>query len=402
MIAYNPHYISNLKLLQKTKQWFPLRLLTYKQYKQTEAKYTVMFYSPNTFVKIGLFIFTLLALLGVLGLYMLLFGQLVSSGNEFIFATFTSVLFAIGCFTVLEKLIKTKQLYNSGVDEALLYAALSFVCAGICFVLYNNNNNYYYNDYSNTLLTMLCLFLPFVIFASIRYIDTLTTLVSVSVVYTISFLLIMKLGAFTTVIMPFALMLLSAVIYYVAHLQLQNKALILWHTIIHTCRGAAMLVFYVVGNYFVVRECSITYFNTPLNEGDDIPLAIVFYVFTAIVPIAYIYYGLIKKDKLPLWIGLLLVAAAALTFKYYFSLGHPEISLTVAGIVLISSAYAAIRYLKTDKHGITFNEELNDDTLLKTNMEALTIVQGFSTTQTPAKDTFGGGDFGGAGAGANF
>ena len=117
------------------------------------------------------------------------------------------------------------------------------------------------------------------------------------------------------------------------------------------------------------------------------------------------FYGLKQKDKVLLWMGLLLVALSALTFKYYFSLGHPEISLTIAGIVMISIAYLSIRYLKTDKHHITFKEEIDEDNFLKLNAEALVMVQSFTQpitiTNTSAED-FGGGGFGGGGSGSDF
>lgn len=400
MIAYNLQFISNLKLIQKVKQWFALGLLTVEQKNKALKKYSVSFYNPNLFVKIGLFIFTLFAISGTLGMFSLFFIDTLSHGDSKLFSIITCVVFSIGCIVVLEHYIKVKQLYRSGVDEALLYAALGFVLAGICFIIFDIES--YDNNYQNSALLVLFLFLPFTIIASIRYIDTLTTLVSVAIVYAISFILIMKLGNVAKLIMPFALMLLSVIIYYVAHLNQQRLALSTWHNNINTCKAIAMIVFYVAGNYFVIRESSVEFFDMQLSQDEDIPLAIVFYVFTTVVPIAYIYYGLVKKDKLPLWIGLVLVAVAALTFKYYFSLGHPEISLTIAGSLLMAIAYMAVRYLKTDKHGITFKEEINEDNFLTTNMEAITIVQGFGTNDAPPKDTFGGGSFGGGGAGADF
>ncbi len=400
MIAYNLQFLNNLKLIQKVKQWFALGLLSFDQKNEAIIKYSVLFYNPNLFVKIGLFVFTLFAISGALGMFSLFFIDTLSHGDSKLFSIITCVVFSIGCITVLEHYIKVKQLYSSGVDEALLYATLGFILAGICVVVFDVESNTI--NYQNTILLILFLFLPFTIAASIRYIDRLTTLVSVGSVYAISFILLLKLGNVAKLIMPFALMLLSLIIYFVAYINQVRLALNAWRINLNTCKAIALIVFYVAGNYFVIRECSINCFDMQLNQDEDIPLAIVFYIFTAAVPIGYIYYGLIKKDKLPLWIGLVLVAVAALTFKYYFSLGHPETSLTIAGGVLMAIAYMAIRYLKTDKYGITFKEQIDEDNYFTANMEALTVVQGFGNSDAPPKDTFGGGSFGGGGAGTDF
>ena len=62
--------------------------------------------------------------------------------------------------------------------------------------------------------------------------------------------------------------------------------------------------------------------------------------------------------------------------------------------------------MKTPKHGITFEEDKDEDHFLKTNAEALIIAQSFSqqgqniSQQDDVK--LGGGDFGGAGAGNQF
>ena len=168
----------------------------------------------------------------------------------------------------------------------------------------------------------------------------------------------------------------------------------------------ALLVFYISCNYFVIRESSIEFFNLNLQEGEDIPLAIVFYILTALVPILYVYYGLKRKDKVLLWIGLALIAAAAFTFKYYFSLGHPDVSLTLAGIAMIAIAYISIKYLKTPQKGITFEKEIDEDNFFKTNIEAIIIAQSFSqqadSIQTESTTEFGDGEFGGAGSGGKF
>lgn len=406
MIAYNQTVINNISILKKARKWYALNLLKRDQLELANKKYPMNIYNPNLFIKIGLFIFTLFAILALLGLFALFFftGRNSLDGEK-LFSIVAPIIFTVACIFTLEKFIKAKMIYRSGVDEALLYAAIVFLYSALYFMINYVSPKFTEND----LLLLLLIIFPFIAFAAIRYIDTIVTIAAFIIFYAIWFLFILKIGTVAKLIMPFAMMILSILIYRVVKKQQLNSKLIGWKNGLITCEAIAMIVFYLAGNYFVIRESSIEFFNLELSKGEDVPLAILFYVFTAIVPIIYIYLGLNKKNKISLWIGLLLVVLSALTFKYYFSLGHPEISLTIAGIIMIAIAYVSIRYLKTDKHGITFKEEIDEDNFLKTNAEALAIVQTFSHTGDANqevvqgnKDTFGGGNFGGAGSGSDF
>ena len=98
--------------------------------------------------------------------------------------------------------------------------------------------------------------------------------------------------------------------------------------------------------------------------------------------------------------GLAAVAAGAITFKYYFSLGHPEVVLTLTGACLIAVAYFSIRYLRMHKHGLTFEADPDEDGFILTNAEALLQARTFGhTPHAPVHRTeFGGGSAGGGGA----
>jgi len=398
MIAYNQEFITNLALVKKAKQWYARNFISDAQMATIQKKYHTDFYNPNLFVKIGLFIFTSIAVSAALGFYTL-FCFTASNGLELSdsFPIFTCVFFAALCIGGLELFIRNKLIYRSGVDEALLYSALGFILSGILFSIDD--------DSTNGMLVTSILFLPFLVAASIRYIDTIASIFTVLCVYTLFFLFLLKLGDIAKLIMPFALMILSAAIYVIAKKQKQKAFLLPWKNCLIAAECIAMIVFYLSCNYYVIRESSIEFFDMELAIGEDIPLAFVFYFLTASVPLLYVFMGLKNKDKISLWIGLLLVAIAVLTFKYYFSLGHPEITLTIAGIIMIMVAYFSIRYLKTDKHGITFKEDIDEDNFLKTHAEALLVAQSFSqqvhTPQQP-ENNLGGGNFGGAGSGDKF
>jgi uncharacterized membrane protein YgcG len=140
-----------------------------------------------------------------------------------------------------------------------------------------------------------------------------------------------------------------------------------------------------------------------ITEGEDIPFAFIFYVFTIFIPVAYLYFGLRKKDVVMLRVSLLVIAFSAFTFKYYFSLGHPEITLTLAGITLIAISIGVMRYLKIMRNGFT-RDNLLSEQWGNMNIEAFLISQTMGGNQSAIaqSDMPGGGRFGGGGASSDF
>lgn len=396
MKAYNSDTLFNTSLKRKAENWLAQKLISEEQHEVISKSYSHYLYTPNIFVKIGLFLFTCFIILAASGIYFLLFASgFNNSGNDFFI--FTSLFFSVACFVALELLIRSKYVYNAGSDEALLYVGLLSLFIFLFTITDNSGEN-------NALL-LPCLSLPFIAFAVIRYADRITTLALCFCVYTILFLSILKFGNVAKMIMPFALMLSSAIIYFQTKKFKNKPNLFYWRSCIGVIEYVTLFVFYASCNYFVIRESSVAFFDLQLAYRQDIPLAFLFYILTASVPILYVYFGLKQKDKTLLWSGLILLAASAITFKYYFSLGHPEISLTIAGILLIMVAYFAINYFKFPKHGITFEEETDANSFLRSNAEALIILEGMtqeSPTTTQDGFEFGGGQSGGAGSGGSY
>ena len=397
MKAYNSNTIFNSAIKQKAENWFAKKLISENQYEAITNRYSNYLYTPNIFVKIGLFLFTCFIILAGFGIYFLMFSAgFNSSGNSFFI--FTSLFFAITCFAALELLIKSKHIYNAGSDEALLYVGLISLLVFIFAVTG-------FNGEDNTLF-IACISLPFITFAVIRYADRIATLALCFCVYTILFLFILKFGDVAKMVMPFVLMLFSVVLYFQTKKLKTNSKLDYWHSCIGLIGYVALLVCYASCNYYVIRESSVSFFDLQLADGQDIPLAFLFYFLTASVPVIYIYFGLKQKDKTLLWSGLILLAISAITFKYYFSLGHPEISLTLAGFLLIAVAYLAINYFKVPKQGITFEEDIDANSFLRGNAEALIVLEGMtqetSETTTQNDFEFGGGQSGGAGSGGSY
>jgi hypothetical protein len=402
MIAYNQTLLNNLRIHKVAKRWFANELISAEQMGKVITNYKTDHFKPNVFIKIGLFIFSFFIIGAALGLYSLFTMALLynSNGDGIVaYSIVACVLFGTACFFFLEKFIQWRNWYSNGMDDALLYNGLGFLLSIIIFSMSNNLND------EDAFLIVCMVYLPFLTAAVIRYADRVVTIAAVVCSYMIFFLIVMKTGSTAKFVMPFAFMALSGIYYFAARKMLVTPSAVNYKGCLTVLKTISLIVFYISGNYFVIRECSIEFFRLELGPGQDIPMAFIFYIFTALVPLAYLFFGLKRKDKLMVWVALLLTAAAVLTFKYYFSLGHPEVTLTIAGLVMMGVAYGSIKYLATDKYGITFKDDPNEDNFLKSNAEALVIAQSFSQAPVQSADSgvqMGGGEFGGGGSGNKF
>ena len=402
MIAYKKKFLDNLLITKKCKTWFSNGLITSAQMSSVLINYPAGYYNPNVFIRVGLFLFMSITISAALGLYSLITLPALARGSSdslMVFGVITSFIFGGLSFFILERFIKEKNWFGNGMDDALLYSGLSSVFSIIAILISDTLNA------SNNVLLICILFLPVLVIASMRYLDRLVTFFAVVCFCCVFFLVIMKTGSIAKFVMPFSFMALSATLFFITLRFLNNPDLVHYKRCLTIVKAASLIIFYISGNYFVIRESSVEYFGLDVSLGQDIPMAFLFYAFTALVPLAYLFFGLKKKDKLMVWVALLLIAVSVLTFKYYFSLGHPEITLTTAGLVMIILAYGSIRYLNQDRHGITFKDDPNEDDFLKSNAEALIIAQSFGSAATQSPDPgaeFGGGEFGGAGSGGKY
>src|SRR6185295_6812101 len=94
--------------------------------------------------------------------------------------------------------------------------------------------------------------------------------------------------------------------------------------------------------------------------------------------------------------------AAVLTIRYNYSVLPVEIALILGGLLLLALAWAALKFLAQPKKGFTKEKDESEEFLIHPDLEAFLVSQTL-TPQAPVKEeskiTFGGGRFGGGGAG---
>lgn len=117
MIAYNTNWLDNLQVQQQLEEAAAVNCITKEEKEVASAKYSVGFYTPNIFIRIGLFILTVVIASFSLGLLSL---TLLSGGGEKSFAVVLFVL-ALAAYFALEVMVERKNHFQSGTDDALIW-----------------------------------------------------------------------------------------------------------------------------------------------------------------------------------------------------------------------------------------------------------------------------------------
>ena len=388
-VAYHETGLHNLAIIKETKRWLKQQLIQDSQFQKINETYTSPFYHPNFIVRILLFVAALFALSGVTGLFALFVNGF--QGDE-LFISIACLFYGVASFFFLEKIfIQRNHHYKSGVNEALLYHACGFTIGGFMGI-------FDFNEHAG-------LFIGVVVFsfAAVRCLDLVCTVLAMLTFAGVLFYEFYHLGGIFQQIIPFVFILAFTPIYFVTKKLKSKGSLKFWFNNLLIIEFLSLLFIYAAGNYLVVRELSIELMDLYLEEGNDIPFAFIFYALTIIIPLGYLYFGIKNKDIVLLRVSLLVVAFSVFTFKYYYSFGHPEITLTVAGIILLILTILLLNYLKTIRYGFTRENTLGEK-WTNVNAEAFIISQTMGGNQVTTNEQFkgGGGGFGGGGATGNF
>jgi hypothetical protein len=383
MIAYNKTSLYNLFVTREMKQWYRQNMISEDQFVNISAAYVSPLYSPNIIIRILLFVASLLVLAGITGLLAM---ATFSSGEDAIGVG--CVFYGVASLVVLDLLfIKSNNHYKSGVTEALLYHAMGFIIAGVALV--SDGNEY------------LCLIVALILFSfsAIRYLDLISTLGAFISFAWLLFLQLYNLGGVFQQIIPFVFMTIFLVLHFLLRSVEMRDSFYPWKANFLVAKVFCLITVYLAGNYFVVQNLS----ESMMGIDGVIPFAWLFYFFTIVIPVTYLYIGIRYKNIVLLRISLLMIAFSAFTFKYYFSFGHPEITLTIAGGVVLVITLLILNYLKSMKHGYT-RDNIYSEKWSNLNVEAFIISQtmGGNTIETQEQTAGGGGGFGGGGSTESF
>ena len=385
MIAYNRTWLDNLAARDAIKDAFYANAVSAAEKEAAETIFPVGFYSPNIFIRIGLFILTVVIACFSLGLFSLIFLDSIerSIGGLTIF-------FGLLSYGALEFFIHTKYHYRSGVDDALLWITGICIIAGINLL----------SDISSSGNALIIFVLATYFF--LRFTDMLMSAIAGLALLAVVFFYYSPLGSTAKATTPFLLMGIAAFMYFFIKKTVHQNSNRHYRHCGTVLEITMLICFYAAANYYVVREMSNSMFNPGLKENESIPFGWLFWIFTILIPLFYILGGVQKKDAVLLRVGLIAVAAIVFTVRYYHTVLPVEIVMLLGGIILITVSYALTKWLVQPKNGFTSAEISKRYIIDKMNIEALVIAETFGSN-LPANDSkFGGGSFGGGGASGEY
>lgn len=388
LLAYNLEELEKHEILSYAKDLNKSQVISQIQLDEIKDKVKSNLYSPSIFMRILLFILSLIGLSTVLGPVALIMGIDSEVGIRV-----EAFIVGISILLLLDfVLIKESKHYKSGVTEAALVVGLVLFSGGLLGE--PNYNPIIYLVYG----------LAITLFAAIRYLNSAGLIAALGFAGAIVFQVLYNFGGLAQALIPFAIMVLYALLFWgIKKLQSQKPSFV-FDDYFTLSKVFCLLMVYVAGNYFVVRELSVELMSVNIEPGGDIPFAYLFYFFTAFIPLGYLYYGIKSKSILFIRVALLTVVLSIITLKIYFSLGAPIVTITLAGAVMIALAIVLLRFFKEPKNGFT-REKLLHDKWDSSELTAFVVSQSLSGHQVEVKDgnaDYGGGNFGGGGAGSDY
>ena len=385
MLAFNRDNIHDLEVLVLAKKLLKDGFIEANtDLEPLEAKSKL--YHPGLFMRIFLFLVGLIGGAAAVGLWFYLWRDALEHSWRLL-----SFVAGAGLITFLEiVLIRTQKHYKSGITEAVLYGGLALLIISIADSL----------EAKEWLEALFAAFICAV--AAIRYADSLLSALTL-VLVALSFLLFVDELESTVArtILPFFTMLFFTGV-YAWLLRLEKKEPKPWLKPIYAAQVISLLLKYAGGNYLVVRELNVSLSGGTVQPGEDIPMAWIFYALTILIPVFYLYMGVKRRDRIRVWAGMFTAGFSVFTFKYYYSFGHPEVTLTISGLLLLGLSVYLLTKLKKPKKGIT------RDRLAGANLDFLTAEGIFisqtlgGTTGAQQEQLFKGGHFGGGGASGDF
>lgn len=389
MIAYDKTLLYNTYLVEKANNLKKSGFIDSAQYKTITDNLPTLNSQKNLLIRFGFFLLGCLLYSSICGMISLFAG---SSGKD-VFKILIYLFSFIG-IAGIEFMTRENKQFGYGLDDAFLLGAQIVLIVAIEMT---TNENF------------LVIYLAITVIATISYLRYIhlssAFMACIGATGSVAYLMF-ELGTIGKSILPFVMMVFSVLLYFLSKKTLNNLKLPYYLKGIQLVNGFSLILFYLSGNYLVVRELSILLLKKSIPVTEEIPFAIFFYAFTFIVPVFYLIYSLRIKEKQMLWIGFLALGFSIYTIRYYYHILPAEVALTVGGLILFTFAYFSIQKIKHKETGITFLPDRfsNSNSLLNTELLMVTAQFGIKPEINPESSPmeFGGGGYSGGGSEGTF
>jgi hypothetical protein len=390
MIIYDKLGLANLHIQEQMQKAFDAGLVAEEELRQVKAAYPTGFYTPNLLVRIGLFLLTLTGTQ-----FAGMFVTLILEGLHVVDNPIWPIFLGLCTYAAAEFFTKRNRLFRSGVDDALIWLSASLLAVGVIWALDGSPD---VNLLGSGAILLLSLYF------TLRFADPVMAVISFLSLLAVVFFTWNKFGAIAEATMPFLMMIVSFVTWYRSKAMTSNFKFTNYRNCLLFVQVVSLLTGYAAGNYFVVQKLSNFLHHLPQNSDQPLPFGWFFWIWTLVLPVLNVTHGIQKKSLMLLRLGMLLMVAAAFTFRNYYQLFPTEYVLVIVGATLLTALILVIKYLKIPKGGFTYAKRGSRHWAENVNLESI-LVAGAASHSTPVPvnpSPFGGGSFGGGGASSTF
>ncbi|WP_126243519.1 hypothetical protein [Chitinophaga rhizosphaerae] len=382
MLIYNTAELDNALIRQEADDAKAAGVIVQGTAERIKAAHPYTLYSPNIFVRIGLGLATVLCVLLATGLFFLLMMDGAIRSIEIFF-----LVWGVLAYGTLEMWMSGHRHYRSGVDDGLTWVSAVYIAGALVALMEND---------SPVLLFIL-------LTALASWYTVRTSDPGIALCGWVCGIMIVVYGAIAYIpgaryLLPFLVMGISAGAYLLFTRIQRNFRFRHYDLCLDVLRLGTLATLYLAGNYYVVHIAGMELLGM---EGEP-PLPWLFWTLSIAIPPVYIWMGLLRKDRIPLAMGLILIAMAVFTIRAYHAVMPIETAMVLGGIFLVGVSYFVHRYLKKPKHGFT-TEAMHTRSFGAQQLEGLIIAETMQPTpQAGEAFQFGGGSGGGGGASNEF
>ncbi len=383
MIAYDKQLLENTFTVEAAEDLRDGKFISDEQFKLAKASFLTLKTSRNIFIRIAFFLLGVFCYSAASGSFGLIFASMLDN--------FQIIAFLLAIAGVVAAEVLARQSYFAhGLDDAAILGCQLWT--GIAFGFATESPAIV--SISVAIVAGIC---------AIRYLHTLSVVVSVCALVSLVATLTFDLHVISEIYLTVILFVL-AILLFLAHRKLkatENASLYDWP--LTALEFSSLVLGYFSMNYLVVRTLAEDMMVFEVMPTNDIPLAILFWIFTFGLPPTYIFFGIKTRNRMMLWVGILTFGFAIFSFRYYYHVLPTEWALLLGGIVLATASLFCIRKLKHKESGLTFEKERLHDSRALAIAQAV-IVNSHAIQNIPIKGPmeFGGGGFSGGGAGESF
>ena len=389
MIAYDKILFENTLLASQATRLENSRFISKDQLAAIHHQLPVLKSQHNFLVRIGFFLlgsFLYGSIIAAIALFVYLSDN--SSDTSFKVIALLFTLVGLGGSEFLAR----KKYYEFGIDDAFIIGMQMCLCV---FVNEITNGDIGVPIAMGIAGAISCL----------RYSNWMSALFCCIGFTGVFFSLIVDVKLIPISFLPFIMMLVAIALYVAFYTLDINSKSYFYKNSLQMVKTFSLSLLYLSGNYLVVRELTELVLYDEPTKKNDIPLAFLFYCFTFAIPVFYLIYGLVKKDRTMLIMGLVCFAFSVFTIRFYHSILPLEQALTLGGIVLFIITFLFIKKIKHKTTGLTFMPGRGADKNSLLNTEAFIIASQLNAGQpSPTENNidFGGGGFSGGGSQSSF